>query len=736
MSSSVGLLLLSACILFTCSSAQKSCRNRCGEPYSRGNECQCDYECLSHNECCRNYESVCTERGSCKGRCGEHFKRGRQCHCDIECVKYKQCCPDYETQCTTEDSSMEEEYSEFEVTTPLDYITSEEAVSGSKPSPYDTDTFENQIELRPYPLDSVTLPSITVSPLADKDPDIPTFEPEQLSPNNSDPNFPPISTGQAISQEPSEQYATTTSTTDIKPASEQTDLKADPTTTTTTKPTAINPQSVFEQDTDTFENQTELRPDLLGSGTVPSIISSSLADKDPDIPSFEPEQLSPNNSDPNFPPISTEQTDLKTDPTTLTTAKATAINPQTVFEEDQLSYLASVPTLPPKMASTRPNSTPMSEQSATTNSQSTSEPEPTPSASAQANNTDHEPSNPDDRLDPEVNLENQTDAQLEPSENTTQEIQEKDSTDKPTIEKITEAQNEPQDMNSIHSTKDSPTDPALIETPASMKVSPSPTKMPEKPIKPIDTSKNLQDYQADANSDTNLCSDLPVNGLTTIRNGSVVVFRGHYFWMLDSRRKAGPAQLITDFWGIPSPIDTVFTRCNCHGKTYIFRGDKYWRFENDIMDVGFPRPISEGFGLRGQVVAALSMPQYRSRRESVFFFKTGGLAQRYSYLNKPHCGSKSTAVIVKKRLRREAVPSLGQQIEISKTWVGFPPTVTSAVSVRTTGGDGYKYYVFSSTKYYSLKMEGDTPVILTPRAGQDKQKSAKSWFRCPETSNM
>ncbi|XP_047657632.1 proteoglycan 4b isoform X2 [Tachysurus fulvidraco] len=734
MSSSVGLLLLSACVLFTCSSAQKSCRNRCGEAYSRSNECQCDYECLSHNECCRNYESVCTERGSCKGRCGEHFKRGRQCHCDIECIKYRQCCPDYETQCTTEDSSMEEEYSELEVSTPLDYTASE---------------------------------GITVSPLADKDPDILSFEPEQLSPNNSDPNFPPISSSQAISQEPSEQYAATTSPTDITPASEQTDLEADPTTTTTTKPTAINPQSVFEQDTDTYENQTELRPDLLDSGTVPSITVSPLADKDPDIPSFEPEQLSPNNSDPNFPPISTsqaisqeptqepseqfvtttsptditpasEQTDLKADPTTPTTTEPTAIHPQSVFEQDQPSYVASVPTLPPKMASPRPNSTLMSEQSATTNSQSTSEPEPTPSASAQANNTDHEPSNPDDRHDPEVNLENQTDAQLEPSENTTQEIQEKDSTDKPTAEKITEAQNETQNMNIIHSTKDSPTDPALIETPASMKVSLSPTKMPEKPIKPIDPSKNLQDlqeYQADTNSDTNLCSDLPVNGLTTLRNGSVVVFRGHYFWMLDSRRKAGPAQSITEFWGIPSPIDTVFTRCNCHGKTYIFRGDKYWRFENDIMDVGFPRPISEGFGLRGQVVAALSMPQYRSRRESVLFFKTGGLAQRYSYLNKPNCGSKSTAVIVK-RLRREAVPSLGPQLEIRKTWLGFPPTVTSAVSVRTTGGDGYKYYVFSPSKYYSLKMEGDTPVILTPRAGQEKQKSAKRWFRCPETSSM
>ncbi|KAB5539630.1 hypothetical protein PHYPO_G00091240 [Pangasianodon hypophthalmus] len=678
MSSSVSLLLLSACVLFTCSSAQKSCRGRCGEAYFRGNECQCDYECLSHSECCRNYESACTSRDSCKGRCGERFKRGRQCHCDIECIKYNQCCPDYETQCNIEDSSMEEEYGELEVTTPLDDMATEDAVSGSKPYPYDTaellDPVENQVAPLPYLPDFGTVPSIIGSPVPDKGPEKPQdyFEPEQLSPNNSDPNVPPASTRLAHTQQPSEQYPTIISPRYTTPASEQTDLNAETTTSLPTEP----------KSTDAYDKPA---------------------------------------------------------------SKPTAKNPQSVFELDQLSYNASVPTVPPEMASTRPNSTPISDQSATTNSQSTSEPKPTPSATAQANNTDLKPSNPvqsEDRQDPGVNLENQTDAQLEPSENTTSglEIQKMVSTEKPATTKITEAQNENQDIKGILSTKDSPTYPALIEsTPASVMVSPSPTKEQEKPTKPKDANNNLQDlqdYQADANRDTNLCSGLPVNGLTTLRNGTIVVFRGHYFWMLDSRRNAGPAHLITDFWGIPSPIDTVFTRCNCQGKTYILRGNKYWRFENDIMDAGFPRPISEGFGLGGHLVAALSMPQYRSRKESVLFFKRGGLAQRYTYLNTPDCGSKSAAVIVKKRFRKEAVPALGQEIVISKTWAGFPPTVTSAVSVRTTGGDGYKYYAFSPTKYYSLRMEGDTPVILTPRAGPEKQKSAKSWFRCPETNKV
>lgn len=42
-------------------------------------------------------------------------------------------------------------------------------------------------------------------------------------------------------------------------------------------------------------------------------------------------------------------------------------------------------------------------------------------------------------------------------------------------------------------------------------------------------------------------------------------------------------------------------------------------------------------------------------------------------------------------------PELGPDVDI-KTWRGFPNTVTSAVSVRSTGGDGYKYYVFSNSK--------------------------------------
>ncbi|KAI5090349.1 proteoglycan 4 precursor [Silurus meridionalis] len=609
MSSSTSLLLFSACVLLACSSAQRSCSNRCGEAYFRGNACQCDYECLSHKECCKGYEDACTSRGSCKGRCGESFKRGRQCHCDIECIKYNQCCPDYESHCNTEESSIEDD-DYLEGTTLLDYTQTEDAKSGSKPSPSDVAELSDRHE---------NLPGLGTVPSLIEDPELPqvNFKPEQISPNSSE-------------------------------------------TTLTTSPTHPMPAS---------QQNVEL----------------SKEPQNTDAPAY------------------------------LEITKT----PPSVLELEEFSNSTSLPTDRLRSASIRPSTPPTANYFSTSPTAQADNPYPTPTKPIQS----------EDTQDPESPPE----AQFHQSNTTTLETMGTVLTDKPSGAEELETQNGNQDTKDVLSTKGSPTPPTLIEsTPTAVTTSPFPTK-------PQDYKLNLQDpqdYQADTNSDTNLCHGSPVNGLTTLRNGTVVVFRGHYFWMLDSRRNAGPAHSIVDFWGIPSPIDTVFTRCNCQGKTYIFKGDKYWRFENDLMDTGFPRPISEGFGLGGRIVAALSMPQYRSRRESVLFFKKGGLAQRYTYLNTPHCGSKSTAIIVKKRFKKEAVPVLGAEIVINKTWVGFPSTVTSAVSVRATGGDGYKYYVFSLTKYYSLKLEGNTPVILTPKAGRENQKSAKSWFKCQETSQF
>ncbi|KAK7133657.1 hypothetical protein R3I94_015506 [Phoxinus phoxinus] len=264
---------------------------------------------------------------------------------------------------------------------------------------------------------------------------------------------------------------------------------------------------------------------------------------------------------------------------------------------------------------------------------------------------------------------------------------------------------------------------------------PAPVKPTKRTIQPSTDKNNkadsIKDYQAD-DYDTNLCSGRPVSGLTTLRNGTIVVFRGHYFWTLDKYRNPDPPQLITRVWGIPSPIDTVYTRCNCLGKTYFFKGKDYWRFDNGMMDHGFPKPVSQGFGQIGHITAALSIPEYRSRKESVIFFKRGGMAQKYTYQVTPNCGKRNPVYPARRRARRQAAAALGQMINISRNWRGFPTMVTSAVSVPSRVKEGYKYYVFSQRKYYSIKMEREKPVILKPATGP-KENSESSFFKCQGT---
>uniref|UniRef100_A0A672QC74 Proteoglycan 4b n=1 Tax=Sinocyclocheilus grahami TaxID=75366 RepID=A0A672QC74_SINGR len=261
----------------------------------------------------------------------------------------------------------------------------------------------------------------------------------------------------------------------------------------------------------------------------------------------------------------------------------------------------------------------------------------------------------------------------------------------------------PSSPNDKSEPKETPKDPSGI----------APIRPAEKPLNPT-SDKNgktdsIKDYQAD-DYDTNLCSGRPVSGLTTLRNGTIVVFRG---------QNPDPPQLITSVWGIPSPIDT---------------GKNYWRFENGLMDPGFPKPISTGFGQIGHITAALSIPEYRSRKESVIFFKRGGMAQKYTYKVTPNCGKKPRIpmLTVRMRARRQAAAALGQVINISKTWRGFPTMVTSAVSVPSRVKAGYKHYIFSQNNYHSIKMEREKPVIHKPATGP-KENSATSFFKCPET---
>ncbi|XP_008939733.1 PREDICTED: vitronectin, partial [Merops nubicus] len=118
-----------------------------------------------------------------------------------------------------------------------------------------------------------------------------------------------------------------------------------------------------------------------------------------------------------------------------------------------------------------------------------------------------------------------------------------------------------------------------------------------------------------------LCSRKPFDAFTDLKNGSLYAFRGKYFYELDKTSvRPGYPKLISDVWGIEGPIDAAFTRINCQGKTYLFKGSQY-----GALDAGYPRNISEGFeGIPDNVDAAFALPAHSVHgNERVYFFKAG-----------------------------------------------------------------------------------------------------------------
>ncbi|XP_017346022.1 vitronectin a [Ictalurus punctatus] len=137
--------------------------------------------------------------------------------------------------------------------------------------------------------------------------------------------------------------------------------------------------------------------------------------------------------------------------------------------------------------------------------------------------------------------------------------------------------------------------------------------------------------------DAEVCSGRPFNSFMQLKNGSLYAFRGKYFFELDERAVLpGYPKLIEDFWGIKGPIDAAFTRINCQGKTYIFKGSKYWRFDNGLLDEDFPRDISVGFeNIPDHLDAAFAIPAHiHNGKEKVYFFK-GDRYYQYEFKHQP-----------------------------------------------------------------------------------------------------
>uniref|UniRef100_A0A3Q2NP16 Proteoglycan 4a n=1 Tax=Fundulus heteroclitus TaxID=8078 RepID=A0A3Q2NP16_FUNHE len=244
--------------------------------------------------------------------------------------------------------------------------------------------------------------------------------------------------------------------------------------------------------------------------------------------------------------------------------------------------------------------------------------------------------------------------------------------------------------------------------------------------------------------DGRLCSEAPINGLTALSNGTTLIFKGELFWAVDSiRGSIGPPQNITETLGVPSPIDTVFTRINCNRNTYIIKGDQCWRLdENLVMEPGYPKPLSSEFpGLTGRISAALVVPASRSTPETVFFFKTGDVMQRFTFLpgSTASCGDKPRSSM-QKNVAQQADVLLSGEINIKVSLTGFPTPVTSALSTPVPQSTNqYQHFVFSGppATLTPLPIPILSPLLSATNPAVQNQNpshpanSIRFWLRCP-----
>ncbi|KAK3555764.1 hypothetical protein QTP86_028954 [Hemibagrus guttatus] len=202
-----------------------------------------------------------------------------------------------------------------------------------------------------------------------------------------------------------------------------------------------------------------------------------------------------------------------------------------------------------------------------------------------------------------------------------------------------------------------------------------------------------------------ICSERSFDAFLQIKNGSIYAFRGEYVFELDEKSvMPGYPKLIKDVWGISGPIDAAFTRINCQGKSYIFKGNKYWRFEGDVLDEDYPRDISVGFEkIPDDVDAAFAIPApAHNKKEKVYFFK-GDRYYQYEFKHQPSHGdcvqmTKASPSVLFTRYTDlycdynwdDLFTSLFQKRSghhkgphfIAKDWVGIKPPIDAAMVGR------------------------------------------------------
>ena len=115
-----------------------------------------------------------------------------------------------------------------------------------------------------------------------------------------------------------------------------------------------------------------------------------------------------------------------------------------------------------------------------------------------------------------------------------------------------------------------------------------------------------------------LCGDSSFQTIFRTSDGKTYVFRGDNYWRLTSEAVAeGYPRSVSSDWNLPATIQAAFTWRDT-GATYLFSGSEYWKYDNMLPASGYPKDISVGFpGIPADVDTAFVW----SGNNKIYFFK-------------------------------------------------------------------------------------------------------------------